>query len=73
MIYSKFGCPVTLVSKHQDQAGRLSIQGTAEGSAALREYGVGDLSADEGSSEITDAIAKLPWKALAKKTRRGPQ
>jgi hypothetical protein len=71
MIYSKFGSQVTLVSKQQDRAGILSIQGTAEGSAEIREYAVGDLKADDGSGEIGAAIAKLPWKAVAKKPERG--
>jgi len=70
MIYSKFGSQITLLTKSQDREGRLSAQGTAEGSEAIREYGVGDLKADDGLSEIEDAIAKLPWKAVVKKAKR---
>lgn len=70
MIYSKFGSQVTLVSKHQDLAGRLSLQGTAQGSDLIREYSVADLKADEGAAEIEQAIAKLPWKEVGKRSTR---
>ena len=32
MIYSKFGCKLTPISKSQDASGRISVQVTAEGS-----------------------------------------
>ena len=70
MIYSRFGTMLTLLSKEQDFSGRLAIQGTAEGTAEIREYFVGDLKADEGSAEIDAAVAKLPWKVVPKKTRQ---
>jgi hypothetical protein len=73
MIYSKFGSQLTLVSKHQDAEGRLSIQGTAGETADIREYQVGDLKADGGLAEIDQAVANLPWKAVVKKPQRGQQ
>ncbi|MCY2954827.1 MAG: hypothetical protein NTU53_23090 [Planctomycetota bacterium] len=71
MIYSKFGTQLTLVSKHQDADGRLTIQGTAGDTADIREYHVRDLKADEGSSEIDATVAKLPWKVVEKKAKPG--
>jgi hypothetical protein len=71
MIYSKFGTQVTLISKHQDAQGRLSIQGTAGDTTDIREYQLGDLKADEGLSEIDAAVAKLPWKVLKGKGKPG--
>jgi hypothetical protein len=73
MIYSKFGSQLTLISKHQDAEGRLSIQGTAGDTADIREYQVGDLKADDGLSEIDAAVAKLPWKVVERKAKRGQQ
>ena len=71
MIYSKFGSQLTLVSKYEDADGRLTIQGTAGDTADIREYHVRDLKADAGSSEIDEAIAKLPWKVLERKAKPG--
>lgn len=69
MIYSRFGTRLTLLSK-QDGSGRLSIEGTAQGTADIRHYHVGDLTADAGQSEIDAAIANLPWKVIQKKRER---
>jgi hypothetical protein len=72
MIFSKFGSQLTLVSKQQDAAGRLLIQGTAGATADIREYQIGDLQADEGLNEINAAVAKLPWKSVNRKAKNGP-
>jgi len=73
MIYSKFGCRLTPLSKSQDAAGRISVQVTAEGSPDVREYAAGELKADEGSSEINAVIANLPWKVVGSKVERRRQ
>ena len=73
MIYSKFGCRLTPISKSQDASGRISVQVTAEGSPDVREYAAGELKADEGSSEINAAIASLPWKIVGSKVERRRQ
>ncbi|HYE21556.1 MAG TPA: hypothetical protein VEA69_24130 [Tepidisphaeraceae bacterium] len=62
MIFSRFGTRITLVSKSEDAAGQLRLQGTGEGMEGVREYGRADLKADDGGPEIDAAIAALPWK-----------
>ena len=69
MIYSRFGTRLMLVSKLQEGPERLMIHATADGTADIREYRVGDLTADEGSTEIEQAVAKLPWKVAQKKAK----
>ncbi len=64
MIYSKFGTELTLVSRTEDAGGRTSVQATSDGTADVREYPVADLKADDGMSEINDAVARLPRKVL---------
>jgi hypothetical protein len=72
MIYSKFGSPLRLVSKHEACAGQLSIQATAGETQDLREYQVDEMKADGGRVEVDNAVAKLPWKVvLGKRSRRG--
>ena len=73
MIYSKFGCAITLVSRSEDASGRTWVQGTAEGSPDLREFAAADLKADEGLGEINEVIAKLPAKAVGSKVERRRQ
>lgn len=73
MIYSKFGCRLTPISKSQDAGGRVSVQVTAEGSPDLREYPAGELKADGGSTEIDQAVANLPWKVVGSKVERRRQ
>ena len=70
MIYSRFGTVLTLVSKTESESGKVSVQATTEGSADLHEYHVGDLTADDGSSEIDAAVAKLPMKVFENKSGR---
>lgn len=70
MIYSRFGTPLTLISKKEDSNGRVSIQATSDGKGDVREYHVGDLKADEGPPEIEQAVAKLPLQVFPKKVRR---
>lgn len=72
MIYSRFGTKLTLLSKDQDASGRVLIQATAEDSEGVRQYAVTELKADDGMSEINDAVAKLPAKDITiKKPERG--
>jgi len=71
VIYSRFGSRLTLIDKHQDGNGRLSIHAMAEGAAEVREYSVGDFTADAGLTEINDAVANLSWRVIAKKVKRG--
>ena len=73
MIYSKFGSPLTLVSKHQVGNGQLSIQTTAGDTQDIRECSVGELKADGGLPEIDAAVAKLPWKVVLGKKAQRPQ
>lgn len=73
MIYSKFGCKLTPISKSQDARGRISLQVTAEGSSDVREYAASELKADEGSSEINQAVATLPWKVVGSQVERRRQ
>ncbi len=61
MIYSRFGTKLTPLSKRQDAEGRVSIQATAEGVQGVRDYGIADLTADDGISEINEAVGKLVW------------
>ena len=61
MIYSRFGTKLTLLSKRQGPDGRVSIKATAEGGDGVRDYVVADLTADDGLSEINDAVEKLAW------------
>lgn len=65
MIYSKFGTPLTLISKTESPGGRIMIQATASGGAPdVIEYNLADLKADQGMSEIQAAVAALPPKPL---------
>jgi hypothetical protein len=73
MIFSKFGCKLTLVSKSEDASGRIRVQGTAEGSPDIREFAAADLKADEGLGEINRAIAQLPPKVVGSKVERRRQ
>ena len=73
MIFSKFGCKLTLVSKREDASGRTWVQGTAEGSTDIREFAAADLKADEGLGEINRAIAQLPQKVVGSKVERRRQ
>ena len=68
MVYSKFGTPLSLISKTETSSGHVCVQATAEGSADVHEYRLGDLTADDGTSEITAAVAKLPPKILGDKS-----
>ena len=49
------------------------MQARAEGSADVREYYVGDLKADEGSTEINTAIANLRAEVVGKNVERRRQ
>ena len=71
MIYTRFGSKLTLIDKHQDGNGRLSILAIAEGAAEAREYSIGDFTADEGLTEIDEAVAKLPCRVAKKQVKRG--
>jgi hypothetical protein len=68
VIYSRFGTPLTPLSKHQDASGRISIQASAKGMEGVRDYALAELTADEGMPEIDAAAAKLPWRVIEKKT-----
>ncbi len=70
MIYSRFGTRLTLLSKEKQDDGRLFVRGIAEGAADGRDYLVGDLKADEGTAEIEEAVAKLPWKTEQQTAKR---
>ena len=70
MLYSKFGTRISPISKTQDASGRVTIQATAEDTAEIREYLVGDLKADDGLPEINALVEKLPWKVYEKAERR---
>jgi hypothetical protein len=70
MIYSRFGTALTLVSKTEGDSGRVFVQAMTEGSADLHEYQLPDLQADDGSTEINAALAKLPMKVFQNKTGR---
>lgn len=77
MIYSKFGTPLTLLSKTESPGGRVMVQAAEIGHVAdIHEYALADLKADEGMSEINAAVAALPAKVLGnndtrKRRRRG--
>lgn len=73
MIYSKFGSPLTLISKHKAIDGHLSIQATAGDTPDIREYCVGDMKADGGLAEINETVARLPWKVVMRKADRRAQ
>ena len=62
MIYSRFGTKLTPLSKRQGADGRVSIQATAEGAEGVRDYPLAELTADDGLSEINDAVEKLAWR-----------
>ncbi len=70
MIYSRFGTILTLVSKTESDGGRVSVQATTKGAADLHEYRLPDLKADDGSTEINAAVAKLPMKVFENKSGR---
>jgi hypothetical protein len=73
MIFSKFGCKLSLVSKSEDASGRVWVQGTADGSPDIREFAAADLKADEGLVEINRVIAQLPPKVVGSKVERRRQ
>ena len=62
MIYSRFGTKLTPLTKRQDVNGQVSIQATAEGGEGVRDYVLAELTADDGLTEIHDAVAKLAWR-----------
>jgi hypothetical protein len=71
MLYSRFGTPLTPISKQKDAAGRISIQATADGgSGDVHHYSIGDLKADDGMNEINDAVGKLPWRVVETRRQR---
>ena len=70
MIYSRFGTTLTLVSKTESDAGLVSVQATANGTADEHEYKLTELTADDGSTEINAAVAKLPTKVFENKSGR---
>jgi hypothetical protein len=70
MIYSRFGTALLLVSRTQSAGGQVSVQATAEGMADIHEYKLADLTADDGSTEINAAVAKLPLKVFENKSGR---
>jgi hypothetical protein len=73
MIFSKFGSKLNLVSKSEGAGGRVSVQGTADGSPDIREFAVADLKADEGLGEINRVIAQLPPKVVGGNVERRRQ
>jgi hypothetical protein len=74
MIYSKFGSQLTLVSRQQASNGLMSVQATAGDTRDVRHYGLGDMTADGGATEINEAVAKLPWRVIVgKKAKLGQQ
>ena len=70
MIYSRFGTPLSLISKTETRSGQVCVQATTEGSADVHQYRLGDLTADDGTIEITAAVAKLPPRVLGEKGGR---
>jgi len=70
MLYSRFGTKLTPISRQKDAGGRISIQATAEGGGEIHHYAVGDLKADDGMTEINDAVGKLPWRVVETKRQR---
>jgi hypothetical protein len=70
MIYSRFGTVLTLVRKTESESGKVSVQATTERSADLHEYQLPDLKADDGSTEIDAAVAKLPMKVFENNSGR---
>jgi len=70
MIYSKFGTALALVSKTQSDGGQVAVQATADGTSDIHEYKLTDLTADQGSTEINAAVAKLPLKVFENKSGR---
>ena len=70
MIYSRYGTALTLVSKTESDSGMTSVQARTEGTADLHEYKLTELTADNGSTEINAAVAKLPMKVFENKSGR---
>ena len=70
MIYSRFGTALTLVSKHENASGQISIQATVDGTTDIHEYTLADLKADDGLTEINAAVAKLPPQVFENKSGR---
>ena len=64
MLYSKFGTPLTPISKSEDASGRVIVQATAAGSTDVRDYQIADLKADDGSAEINEVIQQLGSKVV---------
>jgi hypothetical protein len=71
MIYSRFGTKLTPLSKEQDQSGRITVQVAVEDAQGTRDYALADLTADDGMPEITEVVARLPWKVVEKKDAGG--
>ena len=70
MIYSRFGTALELVSKTESDGGQVSVQATTQGTADVHEYKLTDLTADDGSTEINAAVAKLPLKVFENNSGR---
>jgi hypothetical protein len=70
VIYSKFGSLLMPLSKTKDNGGRVMVQATSGGTNDVREYLADELKADEGASEIEQAVAGLPWKIMPEKKPR---
>jgi hypothetical protein len=73
MIFSKFGCKLTPISKSRDASGRTWMQATADGSPDIREYAASELKADDGLGEINQVLAQLPLKVVGSKVERRRQ
>jgi len=59
-----------LVSKTESDGGQVSVQATTQGTADVHEYKLTDLTADDGSTEINAAVAKLPLKVFENNSGR---
>jgi hypothetical protein len=70
MIYSRFGTPLALLSKTENDSGQVSVQATTQHTADVHEYNLADLTADDGLTEINAAVAKLPLKVFENKSGR---
>lgn len=70
MIYTCLGTLLTLINKHEDCTGKLSVEATSEGKADIWDYYVTDLTADEGLAEIHRVVATLGWKVFPEKGTR---
>jgi len=70
MIYSKFGSALTLVTKTESAGGQVAVQATTGGTSDIHDYKLSDLKADDGLTEINEAVAKLPLRSFEKNGRR---